>query len=66
MNIAYIMYPGACYMGKADGSKMQAEIWANELSRGAITLNELVHGNTMIGKNSISYMCLVLVFGTMI
>lgn len=33
MNIAYIMYPGACYMGKADGSKMQAEIWANELSR---------------------------------
>lgn len=33
MKIAYIMYPGACYMGKGDGSKMQAEIWLNELER---------------------------------
>lgn len=33
MTIAYVMYPGACYMGKADGSKMQAEIWADELLR---------------------------------
>ena len=33
MKIAYIMYPGACYMGAADGSKMQAEIWAKELER---------------------------------
>ncbi len=31
MRIAYIMYPGACYMGKGDGSKMQAEIWLKEL-----------------------------------
>ena len=31
MNIAFIMYPGACYMGKGDGSKMQAEIWLKEL-----------------------------------
>ena len=31
MKIAYIMYPGACYMGKGDGSKMQAEIWLKEL-----------------------------------
>ena len=31
MNIAYIMYPGACYIGAGDGSKMQAEIWAKEL-----------------------------------
>jgi glycosyltransferase involved in cell wall biosynthesis len=31
MKIAYIMYPGACYMGLGDGSKMQAEIWKNEL-----------------------------------
>lgn len=31
MRIAYIMYPGACYMGAGDGSKMQAEIWAREL-----------------------------------
>jgi len=31
MKIAYIMYPGACYMGAGDGSKMQAEIWLNEL-----------------------------------
>lgn len=31
MKIAYIMYPGACYLGKGDGSKMQAEIWAKEL-----------------------------------
>lgn len=27
------MYPGACYMGKGDGSKMQAEIWIKELER---------------------------------
>ena len=27
------MYPGACYMGVGDGSKMQAEIWINELTR---------------------------------
>lgn len=33
MKIAYIMYPGACYMGAGDGSKMQAEIWAKELIR---------------------------------
>ncbi len=33
MKIAYIMYPGACYMGVGDGSKMQAEIWLNELER---------------------------------
>ena len=33
MKIAYIMYPGACYMGAGDGSKMQAEIWAKELEK---------------------------------
>ncbi len=33
MNIAYIMYPGACYMGTGDGSKMQAEIWLKELEK---------------------------------
>lgn len=33
MKIAFIMYPGACYMGAGDGSKMQAEIWARELER---------------------------------
>lgn len=33
MNIAYIMYPGACYMGAGDGSKMQAEIWLKELEK---------------------------------
>lgn len=33
MKIAYIMFPGACYMGIADGIKMQAEIWLNELER---------------------------------
>ena len=33
MKIAYIMYPGACYMGVGDGSKMQAEIWLKELER---------------------------------
>lgn len=27
------MYPGACYMGAGDGSKMQAEIWIKELER---------------------------------
>lgn len=33
MEIAYIMYPGACYLGKGDGIKMQAEIWIEELKR---------------------------------
>ena len=33
MEIAYIMYPGACYMGKGDGTKMQAQIWIEELER---------------------------------
>ena len=33
MKIAYIMYPGACYMGIGDGQKMQAEIWLKELER---------------------------------
>lgn len=33
MKIAYIMYPGACFMGAGDGSKMQARIWAEELVR---------------------------------
>ena len=33
MNIAYIMYPGACYNGKADGTKMQAQIWKTELKK---------------------------------
>ena len=33
MDIAYIMYPGACYMGAGDGSKMQAEIWIKELEK---------------------------------
>ena len=33
MRIAYIMYPGACYMGAGDGSKMQAEIWLKELEQ---------------------------------
>ena len=27
------MYPGGCYLGKGDGTKMQAEIWAEELER---------------------------------
>ena len=27
------MYPGACYLGAGDGSKMQAEIWLKELER---------------------------------
>lgn len=33
MKIAYIMYPGACYLGAGDGQKMQAEIWLKELER---------------------------------
>lgn len=33
MEIAYIMYPGACYMGKGDGTKMQAQIWIEELEK---------------------------------
>ncbi len=28
MKIAFIMYPGACYLGAGDGCKMRAEIWA--------------------------------------
>lgn len=33
MKIGYIMYPGACYMGKSDGIIMQAEIWLQELEK---------------------------------
>ena len=33
MNIAYIMYPGACYMSAGDGTKLQADIWIKELER---------------------------------
>lgn len=33
MEIGYIMYPGACYMGKSDGIIMQAEIWLQELGK---------------------------------
>lgn len=33
MRIAYIINPGACYIGKGDGIKMQAEIWRKELVR---------------------------------
>lgn len=41
MKIAYIMYPGACYMGAGDGSKMQAEIWARELERKGHTVDRI-------------------------
>ena len=41
MRIAYIMYPGACYMGAGDGSKMQAEIWAKELERKGHTVDRI-------------------------
>ena len=41
MKIAYIMYPGACYMGAGDGSKMQAEIWAKELERKGHTVDRI-------------------------
>lgn len=35
------MYPGACYMGAGDGSKMQAEIWAKELERKGHTVDRI-------------------------
>ena len=41
MRIAYIMYPGACYMGVGDGTKMQAEIWARELERKGHTVDRI-------------------------
>lgn len=33
MNIAYIIYPEACYIGKGNGIRMQAEIWIKELEQ---------------------------------
>ena len=27
MKIAFVMYPGACFLGKVDGTKMQSIIW---------------------------------------
>lgn len=33
MHIAYVMYPGACFMGKGDGTKMQALIWKENLEK---------------------------------
>lgn len=41
MKIGYIMYPGACYMGKGDGSKMQAEIWFQELKKKGHTVDKI-------------------------
>lgn len=41
MKIGYIMYPGACYMGKGDGSKMQAEIWLQELKEKGHTAEKI-------------------------
>lgn len=35
------MYPGACYMGKGDGSKMQAEIWLKELENKGHTVDRI-------------------------
>lgn len=32
MKIAYVMYPGACFMGDGDGTKMQANIWKDGLT----------------------------------
>lgn len=33
MKIAYVMYPGACFMGAGDGTKMQAVVWKECLER---------------------------------
>jgi glycosyltransferase involved in cell wall biosynthesis len=33
MNIAYIIYPEACYIGDGNGIRMQAEIWIKELEQ---------------------------------
>jgi len=33
MNIAYVVYPGACFLGEGDGIKMQAKIWGEELKK---------------------------------
>ncbi|WP_455671795.1 glycosyltransferase family 4 protein [Phocaeicola sp.] len=33
MEIAFVMYPGACFMGAGDGSKMQAVIWKEALEK---------------------------------
>lgn len=65
MKIAYIMYPGACYMGKGDGSKMQAEIWLKELEKKGILLTELILGDITTGRNMTLYTFLDLVCGTM-
>ena len=62
MRIAYIMYPGACYIGSGDGSKMQGK---NCRGKG-ILLNELTHGDIMSGKVLILYMYLGLDYGIMI
>ena len=31
MKIAFVMYPGACFLGKVDGTKMQSIIWKEAL-----------------------------------
>lgn len=33
MKIAYVMYPGACFMGAGDGTKMQAVVWKEGLEK---------------------------------
>lgn len=36
MKVAYVIYPGACFMGEGDGQKMQAVIWKNALNEEGI------------------------------
>lgn len=39
MKIAYVIYPGACFMGEGDGQRMQAVIWKNALEKEGIEVD---------------------------
>ena len=58
MKIGYIMYPGACYIGKGDGIIMQAEIWRQELEKKGHIVDKISPWEIITGKNMISFMFL--------
>lgn len=39
MKIAYVIYPGACFIGEGDGQKMQAVIWRDALMKKGIEVD---------------------------
>lgn len=39
MKVAYVIYPGACFLGEGDGQKMQAVIWRDALMKKGVEVD---------------------------